>query len=198
MRREPLVQEREVRIDDVSRGQITPDHLVEIEARLGRRGFRECIVEIVVVVERRGGRGVLDFPQVDPVIEEAMHEPARVRAGEQPLGFTAQDFGAIEIPPVSARAKVRVGNRVREKEREPGGERVIVESARFLLEENETGGSEYRSVAGNHRLSEAQAGLHPLIKQCDEPLHVIIRDGSSVSTLHEIFQQAPRIGRRIL
>ncbi len=49
---QPLVQEREVRIDDVTRRQVGVQELGEEESRLLQGRLLQRVVELVIVVER--------------------------------------------------------------------------------------------------------------------------------------------------
>jgi hypothetical protein len=115
---EAFVEVGEIGVDEVAGGEIGAEHFLEVEVGLGDGGFDERIVEVVVVVERGGGGGVLDFPEVEPVIEEGLAEAGGARIGEQALGLGAEDLGADEFAAVGAGAEGGVGRRVPEEEGE--------------------------------------------------------------------------------
>src|SRR4029453_6843099 len=88
MVRQPLVQERKVRIDDVPRRQIGAQQFREEQASLLHGRQLERIVELVIVVERGGRRRVVDLPQVEPVIGERLDETPRSWSGPHSLGLS--------------------------------------------------------------------------------------------------------------
>ena len=93
---EAFVEVGEVGIDDGAGGQVAPQHLVEVTLRLQEGGLSERVVEVVVVVESGGGRGILHFSEVDPVVEKRFLETLRLRVGEQAIGLGAKHGRFVE------------------------------------------------------------------------------------------------------
>ena len=129
---QPLVQEREVRIDDVPRRQVGAQQFGEEEPRLLQRGQLQRVVELVIVVERGGRRGVVDLAQVEPVVGERLDEVAGARRIEQALGLDAQSGGGQVL-------QLGVGRGVPEKVREAARQCVRIERAGLLFEVQESG-----------------------------------------------------------
>ncbi len=102
---QPLVEEREVRIDDVPRRQVGPQQLGEEQPRLLDCRQLQRVVEFVVVVKRGGRRRVVDLPQVEPVVGERLDEPPRLRVVEHPLGLRPQHVRLAAVRRWSASAR---------------------------------------------------------------------------------------------
>ena len=148
---QPLVQEGEVRIDDVPRRQVGAQELGEEEPRLLQRGQLQRVVELVIVVERGGRRRVVDLPQVEPVIGERLDEAARLGVVEHPLGLGAQHVRLAQLAAVGQRPQRVVGDRVPQEQGQPRGEGVVVEPARLLLDEHEARRRQDGRVGREHR-----------------------------------------------
>jgi len=74
MRGEPFVEHREVRRDNVARGQIAAQKFGEEQPGFCQRGFGEQIVQVVVGIQIAVGRGGHNLPKIEPVIEEGIHK----------------------------------------------------------------------------------------------------------------------------
>ena len=114
-------------------GQVAVEQFLDEQAGFFDGGQLERVVEFVVVVERGGGRAVVDFAEVEPVIGESVDEAAGLRVVEQAIGLRSEDVGLAEPALRGQRAEFVVRRRVPEEKGETRGERVIVEPAgRFL------------------------------------------------------------------
>ena len=102
MRGEALIEEREVRVNQIAHRQIAAQQLGEEELRLGERGLGQRIVEVVIIIERGRGCGVLELSQVDPIIQEGLHETSRASVGQHPLGLGPQHFRLAQLAAVGA------------------------------------------------------------------------------------------------
>ena len=182
---EAFVEVGEVGVDHGARRQVTVQHLGEKKLGLQERGLGERVVEVVVVVEGGGGRGVLHFSEVDPVIEKRFLETVCLRVGEQALRLDAQHAGLTEFSLGGQGAQRVVRRRVPEKKREARGEGVGVEAAGLLVEEHEARRRQHGGVAGEHRFGEAQASRASLMDQGEESLHVGVGDWATIGALNK-------------
>ena len=186
---QPLVQEREVRIDDVTRRQVGAQELGEEEPRLLQRGQLQRVVELVIVVERGGRRRVVDLPQVEPVIGERLDEAARLGIVEHPLGLGAQHVGPGQLAAVGQGPQRVVGDRIPQEQGQPRGQGVFVEPARLFLDEHEARRRQDGRVGREHRPGEAGALPELIVEQPQEPLHVGLGDRPAIGLLQERSQQ---------
>src|SRR5687767_15053197 len=154
MRGEAFVEHREVGRDEIASGQIVPKQFGEEELRLGLRRLGEQVVEVIIAVEVRIGRGGEHLAQVEPVIEERVDELARLRMGEQALGLCAQHVGFVQLATRGDGSQFVIRSRVPQEVRETRGERIIVEAAGLFLEANELRRAEYAGVTGEQRIGE--------------------------------------------
>ena len=197
---QPLVQEREVRIDDVPRRQVGAQEFGEEEPRLLQRRQLQRVVELVIVVERGGRRRVVDLPQVEPVIGERLDEAARLGIVEHPLGLGTQHVRLVQLAAVGQRPQRVVGDRVPQEQGQPRGEGVVVEPARLLVDEHEARRRQDGRVGREHRPREAGALPELIVEQPQEPLHVglgdrpaIRRSSGTIATAARHPPAAPRI-----
>ena len=175
--------------NDISRRQIRAQQFGEEQLCLFQRGEFERLVQLVIVVDSRGRRGVVDLAQVEPVVSECVHEAARLRVVEQPLGLLAQHLRLVQLTAFGAGAQRGVWCGVPEEKRQARGESPVVELARLLLDEHEARRDQHAGVGGEHRAREAGAELELPLEQPEEPLHFGFLDGPPVSRLDETAQQ---------
>ena len=191
---EAFVEISEIGGGNGARGKIGANHFLERELGLRDRRFDQGIVEVVIIVERGRRRGVLDLPQVDPVIEKRLTEAARFRVAEQTFGLGAEHGRLAELAAGGPTAQGIVRRRIPQEEREAGGHRRVVEPAGLLVEENEAGRREHGGVGSHHRLAETQTGGHTLIEQREETLCIGLGHGTPIGAGQERAQQALGIG----
>ena len=86
--------------------------------------------------------------------------------------------------------QLRVGRRIPEEEREPFRQGVVVESARLILEIEETRRRQHRGVARDHGLREGTARLEGVLHERQETDFLLRRDGAAIGLLHEAAQEA--------
>ena len=190
VRREPLVQEGEVGIDDIARGQIVVEQFRKEVARLLDRGFVERLVEIVVVVERRRRSGVLDLPELQPVVEERMDEALRLWVGEHPIRLRLERGGLAQLSLGSQSTERLVGLRIPEKQGQAGGQRIVVELAGFLVDKHEAGRGEHRGVSDEHGARETDFGLQAILDDSEEDLDVLFARRATIGALNEGAEEA--------
>ena len=82
MRGESLVEHGEIRRDEVPRRQVAAQQLGKEQLGLLEGRLGEQVVEVIVRVRRGIGCGGHDLPEVEPVIEEGVDKPGRLRVRE--------------------------------------------------------------------------------------------------------------------
>ena len=154
---EPLIQQGEVRLDEVAHAEVALQQLLEKRFRLARHGHFQQLVELRI--EFLVGRGEINLPQLEPLAEEVRGEGAGLRAGEHSLDLRAQDLRFAQRALIREAQQLEVGHRAPEKIGKARGHREVVQPSRCLLEKQKPGRGEHRLVSHAHRFLERGALL---------------------------------------
>ena len=106
--RQPLIEHREVGRDQVARRQVVRAAVRRRTCCVSRdRRLDQQLVEVVVGIERGVGRRGGGLAQIEPVVEEGVHEPLRPGVVQQAIGLPPQDLGFRAGPRCAARRRAR-------------------------------------------------------------------------------------------
>ena len=114
---QPLVQEREVGVEQVEHAAILADHRREEQLGFARHRLPQTLVEI----GKQAIVGVLDrdeVAQVEPLPGEILDQCVGPRIGEHPLHLGLEDPGSLELPAARQIEQLIVGNAAPEEERQ--------------------------------------------------------------------------------
>ena len=84
-----LVEHREVGLDEMARAEVLLDQLAEVGPRFGDHRVLQVRIEFGIEFLIRIGRG--DLSQLQPLAEEVVDEPLRLRGFQQAFDFRLQD-----------------------------------------------------------------------------------------------------------
>ena len=85
MIRQAFIQKREVGINDVARRKIPYEQFFHEQTCFLDGGKFQRVVQLIVVIQSRGRRSVIDLPQVEPLISEAFNKSGELRIIEQTI-----------------------------------------------------------------------------------------------------------------
>ena len=119
---QPLVEKREIGIDDVPRRQILFQEFRDEEPRFLHGSQLQRVVQLVVVVKRRGGGVVVDLTEVEPIVGKGLDETPRFGIVEHPLGLGSQHSRVAQCAPFGQFSQPCVGGRIPEEQRQSCGQ----------------------------------------------------------------------------
>src|SRR6185436_5114599 len=126
--REPLVDERVVRGDEVHHAAILPQLAPDKQARLLLQGLAQVLVEVGELIYV--GDDAREAPELEPLVGEAVYERLRTRIAKHPPDLALQDCRIRQRSTYSQVQQLVVRDAAPEEERQPRRETDRIQPVR--------------------------------------------------------------------